>query len=133
LDEWIYFLKHDRIKDGFSAKGLEKARDLLAYDKLSPNEKKAYEDIQMEKSHRISQIASAQDVVRIKAEKEFKAKEKEFKEAIQAKNKAIQAKNKKHKEAIQAKDKKHKEELQAKDEEIAALKRLFNQENQEKK
>jgi hypothetical protein len=30
LDEWIYFLKHEEIKDEFSAKGLTQAKQKLA-------------------------------------------------------------------------------------------------------
>jgi predicted transposase/invertase (TIGR01784 family) len=46
LDEWIYFFKHDEIKDNFTAKGLLKAREALAYYKLSQEERKEYDRIQ---------------------------------------------------------------------------------------
>jgi predicted transposase/invertase (TIGR01784 family) len=42
LDEWIYYLKNNVIKDEFTAKGFTKARDLLAYDNMTDAEKKAY-------------------------------------------------------------------------------------------
>jgi hypothetical protein len=29
LDEWVYFLKHEAIQDGFSAKGLREAKEKL--------------------------------------------------------------------------------------------------------
>jgi predicted transposase/invertase (TIGR01784 family) len=45
LDEWIYYLKNDRIEDGFSAQGLAQARELLDYDKLSDEEKRLYDDV----------------------------------------------------------------------------------------
>jgi predicted transposase/invertase (TIGR01784 family) len=43
LDEWIYYLKNNRIKDEFTAQGLEKARVILAIDVLSEEEKAQYE------------------------------------------------------------------------------------------
>jgi predicted transposase/invertase (TIGR01784 family) len=43
LDEWIYFLKHNRIKEDFSARGLLKAHDILDYNCLSPSEKAEYD------------------------------------------------------------------------------------------
>ncbi len=43
LDEWIYFLKNNEIKDEFRAKGLQKAKEILRIDNLSPAEKRAYE------------------------------------------------------------------------------------------
>ena len=42
LDEWIYYLKHNKIKDEFTAQGLDKARELLAFDNLSDKEKHDY-------------------------------------------------------------------------------------------
>jgi hypothetical protein len=50
LDEWIYFLKHDKIEDSFSAQGLVKARDLLDYSKLPENEKANYDRHNAEKN-----------------------------------------------------------------------------------
>ncbi len=43
LDEWIYFLKKDEIKDEFSAKGLKEAKRQLDIMKLSEEERKEYE------------------------------------------------------------------------------------------
>jgi len=42
LDEWIYYLKNNKIKDEFTAQGLDKAREILAFDNLSDQEKKEY-------------------------------------------------------------------------------------------
>ena len=42
LDEWIYYLKNDEIRDDFKAKGLTEAREILKVDRLSEQEKKAY-------------------------------------------------------------------------------------------
>jgi len=42
LDEWIYFLKNEEIKDSFKAKGLLEAKEKLDYMKLSEPEKQEY-------------------------------------------------------------------------------------------
>jgi len=42
LDEWIYYLKNNSIKDDFTAQGMEKAREILAFDNLTEEEKKQY-------------------------------------------------------------------------------------------
>ena len=42
LDEWIYFLKKDEIKDEFKAKGLKEAKKQLDIMKLSEEERKEY-------------------------------------------------------------------------------------------
>ena len=43
LDEWIYFLKHEEIKDNFRARGLRKAQQVLDVLRLPPEERPAYE------------------------------------------------------------------------------------------
>jgi predicted transposase/invertase (TIGR01784 family) len=97
LDEWIYFLKHDRIKDGFKAKGLKKAGEVMDYYKLSPAEKADFDYERKIKSHSLSQIASAKDEGRLEVKKEYA-------EIIEEKDKA----------------------LKEKDREIAELKHLLN-------
>ena len=42
LDEWIYFLKNNEVKDEFKAKGLDKVRQKLQYEALSEEDKKMY-------------------------------------------------------------------------------------------
>jgi predicted transposase/invertase (TIGR01784 family) len=42
LDEWIYFLKNNEVKDEFKAKGLDKVREKLQLDKLSDEDKYLY-------------------------------------------------------------------------------------------
>ncbi len=44
LDEWIYFLKNEEIKDSFSAKGLSEAKTELDILKLSDEELRVYTD-----------------------------------------------------------------------------------------
>jgi predicted transposase/invertase (TIGR01784 family) len=43
LDEWIYFLKNEEIKDEFKAKGLKKAKEIMDVLKLSDEERQSYE------------------------------------------------------------------------------------------
>ena len=42
LDEWIYYLKNSRIRDDFTAQGLQKAYEILALDCLPDDERAAY-------------------------------------------------------------------------------------------
>ena len=46
LDEWVYFLKNSEIKEGFKAKGLDKAKEKLRYESLTEEEKKMYDRFQ---------------------------------------------------------------------------------------
>jgi len=59
LDEWIYYLKNNRIKDEFTAQGLDKARIILAYDKLTEEEKKQYFRVMDDKVMRDAEIHTA--------------------------------------------------------------------------
>ena len=43
LDEWLYFLKNEKIEDSFTAPGLREAKEILATSKLSDDEYRAYE------------------------------------------------------------------------------------------
>jgi len=43
LDEWIYFLKNEEIKDGFKAKGILEAKEKLSVMKMSDADKKKYQ------------------------------------------------------------------------------------------
>jgi predicted transposase/invertase (TIGR01784 family) len=54
LDEWIYFLKNEMIKDDFKAKGLDKAQKTLDIMKLKDEDRRAYnrklDNLSLEKS-----------------------------------------------------------------------------------
>lgn len=43
LDEWIYFLKNEKIEDSFKAKGLQEASEALDILKMDEKERAAYE------------------------------------------------------------------------------------------
>lgn len=58
LDEWIYFLKNEEIKEGFKAKGLKKAKAVLDVMKLSESERLAYERYMENKSYQSSMYQS---------------------------------------------------------------------------
>lgn len=42
LDEWIYYLKNGEIREEFTAPGIQKARELLALNTLSEEERRQY-------------------------------------------------------------------------------------------
>ncbi len=68
LDEWVYFLKNSEVKDGFKAKGLDKAKEKLRYEGLSEKEKKMYARFQ--ENRRIEM--SVQYTAKIEAKEEGK-------------------------------------------------------------
>ncbi|WP_446009007.1 Rpn family recombination-promoting nuclease/putative transposase [Candidatus Electrothrix sp.] len=59
LDEWIYFLKNEEIKDEFNAKGLLKAKDALDIMKLPESERLAYERYQEDLHYQASMLHSS--------------------------------------------------------------------------
>jgi predicted transposase/invertase (TIGR01784 family) len=58
LDEWIYFLKNEEIKPEFNAKGLSLAKNELDILKLSPDERKEYENYLEDLSYQSSMYFS---------------------------------------------------------------------------
>ena len=58
LDEWIYFLKNEEIKDGFKAQGLLEAKEKLNVLKLNASDRAAYEHHQKELHHQASNYES---------------------------------------------------------------------------
>jgi len=55
LDEWIYFLKTEMIKNSFKAKGLAEAKEKLDYMKADENEQREYESFKRELHDRASE------------------------------------------------------------------------------
>jgi hypothetical protein len=101
LDEWIYFFKHDKVKEGSSAQGLLKAQEILDYNRLSPSEKTEYDYLQSLKSRERSQYYTAIH------EGEFMVKEK-YAKMIAEKDKMIEVNKKvleENKKALEEKDK----------------------------
>ena len=68
LDEWIYYLKNNEIKDNFTAKGIDKAKKLWRLDNLSKEEQKIYlkhlEDLRYGASMTWSMKIDAEDRIR---------------------------------------------------------------------
>jgi len=72
LDEWIYFLKKDEIKDEFKAKGLKEAKRQLDVMKLSETERKEYGKYIEQQRYERSLIVSNYRVGEIKGKAEGK-------------------------------------------------------------
>lgn len=70
LDEWIYFLKNETIKDEFSAKGLSQAKDILDVMKMSDSERRAYEQHQKQLHHEASLYQSTYVLGQLEGRKE---------------------------------------------------------------
>ncbi len=59
LDEWIYFLKNEEIKESFTAKGIQEAQEKLNIMKLPEEEQKAYEHYQDDLHYQASMFESS--------------------------------------------------------------------------
>ena len=59
LDEWIYFLKNNEIKDEFKAKGIQKDKEMLRIDSLDPVEREEYDAFVKYQRIRQNEIKSA--------------------------------------------------------------------------
>lgn len=70
LDEWIYFLKNEEIKDEFSAKGLKEAKQALDVLKLPDAERRAYERYQDDLHYQASMVQSSYGIGKIEGRKE---------------------------------------------------------------
>ena len=69
LDEWIYFLKNEEIKENFKAKGLRKAKQELDILKLPDQERVAYEKYQDDLHYQASMVESSYTIGMKKGEK----------------------------------------------------------------
>ena len=65
LDEWIYFLKNEEIKDEFKAKGLRKAKKALSLLHLSDKERAAYDRYQYDLHYQASLVESNYGIGRL--------------------------------------------------------------------
>ncbi|XCN75222.1 MAG: Rpn family recombination-promoting nuclease/putative transposase [Candidatus Electrothrix aestuarii] len=72
LDEWIYFLKNEEIRDDFHAKGLEKAKAELDIMKLSEEERRAYAAYQEDLHYQASMTESTWTAAKMEGRKEEK-------------------------------------------------------------
>jgi len=69
LDEWIYFLKNEEIKDEFSARGLREAKNKLDVMKLPGEERRAYERYLEDLSYQASMVQSSYGIGLIEGQK----------------------------------------------------------------
>ena len=59
LDQWIYFLKHEEVPEGFSARGLQEAKEQLDILKLPEAERRAYARYQDDLHQQASMVESS--------------------------------------------------------------------------
>ena len=59
LDEWIYFLKHEEVPEGFQARGLQEAKEQLDILRLPEAERRAYERYQDDLHQQASMVQSS--------------------------------------------------------------------------
>ena len=82
LDEWIYFLKNEEIKDNFTGKGLKEAQEKLSIMKLPEEEQKAYahyqDDLHYQASMYESSFGDGYNEGRVEGKAEGKVEEKEL-------------------------------------------------------
>ena len=74
LDEWIYFLKNEEIKDDFKAKGLKKAKEQLSILKLPETERAAYSRYQDDLHYQASMLESSYGFGKFEGNKEGREK-----------------------------------------------------------
>ncbi|MFV0346214.1 MAG: Rpn family recombination-promoting nuclease/putative transposase [Bacteroidales bacterium] len=98
LDQWIYYLKTNDIKDNFTAKGINKARERWRFDTLPEEERRRYnrhlKNLMDEASSIRSQKIDAEDKARKELAKEIAKTEREAKRAKAATKKAEAEKKK---------------------------------------
>jgi predicted transposase/invertase (TIGR01784 family) len=59
LDEWLYFLKNEKIEDSFTAPGLREAKEILDSSKLDDAAYRAYERYQDDRRRTVGEIDAA--------------------------------------------------------------------------
>jgi hypothetical protein len=124
LDEWIYFLKNNRIEEGFSAKGLLKAREVLDYAQLSQKEKVEYDYIQETRARHRYQIEDAIRRGKWEAEIEYEEELEEQHKSLEGQRKKLEEQRKKLEESDKKLEEKDKENARLR-EKIAEMERLF--------
>jgi len=70
LDEWVYFLKNEEIKEEFKAQGLTQAKRKLDILKLPESERAAYERYQDDLHYQASMVESSYTIGTIDGKKE---------------------------------------------------------------
>ncbi|MEO5376687.1 MAG: Rpn family recombination-promoting nuclease/putative transposase [Magnetococcus sp. DMHC-6] len=70
LDEWIYFLKNEKIKENFTARGLLKAKEQLDILKFSESERLAYERYKDDLHYQASMVESTYGIGKLEGRQE---------------------------------------------------------------
>ncbi len=70
LDEWIYFLKTEKIESNFTAPGLQQAQQVLAMLKLDPKERKQYQRYLESLSYEASTLGHERELGKIEGKTE---------------------------------------------------------------
>ena len=91
IDEWLYFLKNETVKEGSKAKGLKAAADKLNILKMDKKEKIIYREYLDELQYETSMIESSFSAGKIEGKEEGK-KEGELNKAIEIAKKLIKNK-----------------------------------------
>jgi predicted transposase/invertase (TIGR01784 family) len=102
LDEWIYFFKHNSVKDEFTAKGLDIVRETLLYENLTPEEKAEYDHILDIRSQNQNQLSSAEERGMFEGEKIGREEARQEYEAKLAEKEAALTREREEKEAANA-------------------------------
>ena len=91
LDEWIYFLKNEEVKEEFHAKGLLEAKEKLDILKLSPAEKAQYDQHIHELRREASLYQSSYELGEIKGieQGEAKSDQKHYLKSIESAKKML--------------------------------------------
>ena len=111
IDEWIYFLKNNEIKDEFRAKGLQEAKEKLRVDNLTGIEREEYNLYIKDQRNKTSEAKTAFIDGQLEAKKELipiieeerrqKKEAQKQKEEAQNKIKAIVLKHHKGKSIVE--------------------------------
>ncbi|MCG8699699.1 MAG: Rpn family recombination-promoting nuclease/putative transposase [Bacteroidales bacterium] len=72
LDQWIYYLKNNEIKDEFTAKGITQARELWRVDTLPEDEQKNYSQHLKDLRNEASRILTLKEEAKDRAKREEK-------------------------------------------------------------
>jgi predicted transposase/invertase (TIGR01784 family) len=91
IDEWIYFLKNEEIKDDFKAKGIQEAKKELDILKMPDEERQEYEAYIEDLRYQASMYESSYKVGEMKGEKQGikKGREEGIKEGEKKKTREI--------------------------------------------
>ncbi|MFN0200289.1 MAG: hypothetical protein ACKVTZ_02140 [Bacteroidia bacterium] len=60
-DEWVYFLKNSEIKEGFKAKGMNEAKQVLKIESMSDEDKAAYKRFKENRRNEASTLDTAKE------------------------------------------------------------------------